>query len=320
MSPPSRPLDKDGFPIPATFDDLPARQEASRQEPTRQEPTRQEAPARRSGPVKFVRWALVLCGVALLTGVVVKSMGRKSIASYYANRAQQQYMADELSEAVASIDQALGWLPDAPELYYQRALYRQQANDLEGSLADYNKLIQMAPSFARAYVGRSVVYQRTNRHREAIEDLSKAIQLRPRNDHALLNHRAYTRAIAGIELDEALEDIKRALEIAGQEDAAYLDTRGYVYFRMGRYDEALADLDRAVRLAAEYAEQMLEAARRERLSALELQWRERQFRENEAVIIYHRGEVHDKLGNVEQAQADLARGKELGYNPAEGVY
>jgi tetratricopeptide (TPR) repeat protein len=305
MDPQSRPVDKDGFPIPVTFEDLSGKE---------------KPPARRERSAKWVRRALVLFGVALLTGVVVKSMGREFIASYYLKRAQRQYMADQMPDAVASLDQAIHWLPDAPELYYQRGLYRQYANDLEGSLADYNKLIQMTPSFARAYVGRSVVYQRSQRHREAIEDLSKAIQLRPRSDHTLLNHRAYTRAIAGIELDEALEDINRALEMAGEEEAAYLDTRGYVYFRLGRYQEALDDLDRAVRLAADYGQQWLETAGRQRLGDLELQWRKRQLRENEAVIVYHRGEVHDKLGNTEQAQADMARGKELGYNPAEGVY
>jgi tetratricopeptide (TPR) repeat protein len=311
MNPSSRPLDKDGFPIPVTFEDLPAKAEL---------PATAEPPATRPGHVKWLRWALVLCGAGLLAGVVVKSMGREVVASDYQKRAQQQFMADELPEAVASLDQAIVWLPDAPELYYQRGMYRQQANDLEGSLADFNKLIQMVPSFARAYVGRSVVYQRSQRHREAIEDLSKAIQLRPRNDHVLLNHRAYTRAIAGIELEQALADINLALEMAGVEDAAYLDTRGYVYYRMGRYDEALVDLDRAVRMTAENRQQSLAMARQQKLSELEMQWRERQLRENDAVIIYHRGEVHDKLGNIEQARADLTRGKELGYNPAEGVY
>ena len=39
-----------------------------------------------------------------------------------------------------------------------------------------------------------------------------------------------------------------------------------------------------------------------------------------SVLYHHRGLVHKALGHEEQAQRDLAKGQELGYNPEAGVY
>ena len=303
MTQPTRRIDPDGFPIPPTFDE-------SQSEPSE----------RRTRHVTVVRWILALVGVGLVASVIAKSVGRDYVARWYLERAEEKFNANDIEGALANVDRAVSWLPDAPEVYYLRAHYREKAHDLQGSLDDYNKLVEMSPSFAAAYAGRSVVYQRLERHRDAIDDVSKAIQLRPRNDHTLLNHRAYTRAIAGLELDEALDDIQRAIDMAPVEEAAYLDTRGYIYYLLGRYDEALVDLDRALQLTAAQRREMLGGVQKQRLPEGQFVRRERLLNHHEAVMVYHRGQVHAKLGNEEQAQADLARGEQLGYNPAEGVY
>jgi tetratricopeptide (TPR) repeat protein len=48
--------------------------------------------------------------------------------------------------------------------------------------------------------------------------------------------------------DEAQADLNRAIEL-NPEDASALATRGYTYWDMKRYDEALADFNRAIELA-----------------------------------------------------------------------
>ncbi len=65
-------------------------------------------------------------------------------------------------------------------------------------------------------------------------------------DRQTLNTLAYTRALALRELDEALNDINEALTYA-PEDPSMRDTRAWVYYQMGRYEEALADADFAVK-------------------------------------------------------------------------
>ncbi len=65
-------------------------------------------------------------------------------------------------------------------------------------------------------------------------------------DRQTLNTLAYTRALALRELDQALVDINEALTYA-PEDPSMRDTRAWVYYQMGRYEEALADADFAVK-------------------------------------------------------------------------
>lgn len=61
-----------------------------------------------------------------------------------------------------------------------------------------------------------------------------------------LNSLAYARALAKVELDLALTDINEALGYR-PEDPNLRDTRAWVYFQLGRYDEALLDADFSVK-------------------------------------------------------------------------
>ena len=86
----------------------------------------------------------------------------------------------------------------------------------------------------------------------AAEMLLKAIELDP-DHHMALNYLAYSWADRGLHLDRALELVRRALE-KDAENAAYIDTLGWIYFRQGRFEEALAELRRAVELEPEEPE------------------------------------------------------------------
>ena len=61
-----------------------------------------------------------------------------------------------------------------------------------------------------------------------------------------LNFLGYSLADDGIKLEEALELIERAIEIEPW-NGAYLDSLGWVYFRMGRFEEARGPLEAAAR-------------------------------------------------------------------------
>jgi tetratricopeptide (TPR) repeat protein len=232
--------------------------------------------------VWVIRGVLMLAGLGLVAGMVLKGIGPDSIAKWYFERAKDRYSSDDLPGALEDLDRAIGWMPDEPQLYQHRAYYRQKANKLDGSLEDYNRLIEINPNDASAYAGRSTVYQRLERHREAIDDLTRAIQLRPKNDHALLNHRAYTRAIANMELEQALEDIQQAIDLIAFEEPAYLDTRGYIFYLLDRHEEALQDMDRAVQITVLERKRLLQAAGAQRMGARRRARLERSLDENEA--------------------------------------
>jgi len=95
----------------------------------------------------------------------------------------------------------------------------------------------------------------------------------------------------------------------------YLDTRGTLYLLKGMLNEAQHDLAEAIPLAEESFHQLDE------IQGLARQPRWQRIRGHALAVMYHhRGQIHLMLGNAAEAQIDLQRGQELGYNPAEGVY
>jgi len=78
------------------------------------------------------------------------------------------------------------------------------------------------------------------------EDLRKIIQLNPNNPVAY-NSLGYTLADRTDRYDEAYKLIMRAVELAPN-DPAIIDSLGWVQYRLGRYEEARANLDRAYEL------------------------------------------------------------------------
>ncbi|MHA6721396.1 DUF3857 domain-containing protein [Sphingomonas sp. RS2018] len=78
----------------------------------------------------------------------------------------------------------------------------------------------------------------------AIATLDAALTERP-GDPDLLNGRCWIKATHKLKLDTALKDCTKAIELADH-PAAALDSRAMVYFRLGRTEEALADLEAAL--------------------------------------------------------------------------
>jgi len=145
------------------------------------------------------------------------------------------------------LDASEGWALDAStpllhaELDMTRAAIRREAGDVEG----------------------------------AITALREALVHRP-NDPYALNHLAYLYAEQGTELDEALKLIRLALDqrpFSGEMQ----DTFGWVQYRMGRYEDAVAALERADRYAP-----------------------------GEPEILAHLGEVLARLGRRDAARARYA--------------
>ncbi len=323
MPPPAPRLDEHGFPIPATFDN----------EPARRRPSRTFQIVWRSG--------LVLAFIAVLVGLIFQSPiaegAKQLLAGRLLQRAQEKERLSDPQGALADVNRAAALVPDRPLVLELRAHLKLTLNDVEGSLEDYNALVKLDRRYAPAYLGRSTALQRLNRHQEAIDDLTQAIKLSPSRDAMPRNNRAYARALAGVDLHEALGDVQQAIAmveenlahesltphkssmamvaLAKSQKAAYLDTRGYIYFLQQRYDDALADLELAIQLTDEFRRFLLRQAPAEYHP-----FYQRQFDHELSVMYHHRGQVYDKLGKLEESRADLDLAAKLGYNPAEGVF
>ncbi len=93
---------------------------------------------------------------------------------------------------------------------------------------------------------RAMAYERIGEWPKAEADLKLALEYQP--DHPyILNYLGYAWADQGINLDRAQELVNRAAELQPN-DGYIIDSLGWVYFKLGRYSEALPHLEKAVQL------------------------------------------------------------------------
>ena len=79
----------------------------------------------------------------------------------------------------------------------------------------------------------------------AIAAINQAVTAKP-GDPSLLNERCWLKGQLAVQLDTALKDCTKAIELSDTTSGAALDSRAMAYFRLNRFDDALADLDAAL--------------------------------------------------------------------------
>lgn len=89
---------------------------------------------------------------------------------------------------------------------------------------------------------RAVCFEENGDWPKAEDDLEQALVLNP-DQPILLNNLGYSWADMGVNLDQALEMITKAVEI--RPSGHIIDSLGWVFYRLGRLDEAVEQLERA---------------------------------------------------------------------------
>ncbi|TFG36469.1 MAG: tetratricopeptide repeat protein, partial [Desulfobacterales bacterium] len=106
-------------------------------------------------------------------------------------------------------EQAEKAFPENPRVFFEYGLYLDRLGELDGAVAKMEQVLAITPDDAHA-----------------------------------LNYVGYTWADKGINLEKALEYIKQAVDLK-PDDGFVRDSLGWVYFKMGRYGEAVTELEAA---------------------------------------------------------------------------
>lgn len=200
----------------------------------------------------------------LLARIMIKSERKedaieayKSVIPESPSYPEAQRSAAELLEGLGKTDESIAFLEeiykknkDANALIQIGDVYR-RAERHEDAIKAYNRAIDMLGGKINAdhwsvFYARGMSYERTGDMPRAEEDLEAALEFRPNHPY-LLNYLGYSWADQGKKLDKALELIERAAKLK-PDDGYIVDSLGWVYFKLGRFEEAATYLEKAVEL------------------------------------------------------------------------
>jgi tetratricopeptide (TPR) repeat protein len=289
------------------------------------------------------RWLVIAIAIGLVVVPWLWSAIPAEIARWYsAAAAEAAELENDVERALQHMDRAIRWNPREANLYAYRANLKLKQKDLDGAVVDADRAVNLSGN-ASLYplTERVLVDQRRGDHARALRDADRIVQLAEEGagpqvlpigqafqvDYAAaLNLRAYARALAQQDIDQGLRDINQAFQRAGTEEIAeYLDTRGYLLYLAGKHEAADKDMQRAVELAEKSIAEFAAVVEGREVQGTDrdarmLRRRKRQLDETLAVLLHHRGLVHEALQRTEQAAADFERARQLGYSPQDGVW
>ena len=143
--------------------------------------------------------------------------------------------------------------PKTAEEFNQRGEERYESGEFDDALADFNQALKLDPKLAVAVSNRAWVFFEQ-------DDLPTALS---GFDDALLLDRTLTRAHEGRasvlmeqgKLEEAISSFSKAIVNCSDKDqaAGYYNDRAICFHQKGDNEEALADLDRALKKSPDYA-------------------------------------------------------------------
>ena len=152
--------------------------------------------------------------------------------------------------AVKILAEARLRFPDSPEFTYYLALALREAKHPQQAVSTFEEALNEAQSLnegmlnARFFFDYAATAEQAALYEKAADLLRKSIALDPANAAEAYNYIGYMWADHNLHLDEAEDMISRALQL-DPNNGAYLDSLGWVYYRKGKYEDALNQLLRA---------------------------------------------------------------------------
>lgn len=149
--------------------------------------------------------------------------------------------------AVKMLNEARLRFHSAPEFTYYLALALREDKHPQQAVTTFEEALNEAQSEnegmlnARFFFDYAATADQAGLYDKAADLLRKTIALDPSNAAEAYNYIGYMWAEHDLHLDEAEEMVNRALQL-DPNNGAYLDSLGWVYYRKGKYEQALNEL------------------------------------------------------------------------------
>ncbi|MGV8093164.1 MAG: tetratricopeptide repeat protein [Mangrovibacterium sp.] len=144
-------------------------------------------------------------------------------------------------DTLSIVDDLLKTDPENLEYLIVKANCLNDLNELEESLELYNKIITTNPQFYEAYGGRGILYHKTSQLEKSLADLNKAIDNTKRN--AIFYG---SRALLFLEKEDfklALKDLNKTLSIDKNLNFIKL-SRAFTLNMLGKHEKALREIEK----------------------------------------------------------------------------
>lgn len=156
-------------------------------------------------------------------------------------------------DAIAHLKALLKRDPTDKRTYLALGAVYAQISDFASAAKIYDAAVEQIkvaePEDWPVYYQRGIAYERIKQWDKAEPNFTKALELYP-DQPQVLNYLGYSWVDKGIHLEKALDMIRKAVELRPQ-DGYIVDSLGWAYYKLGRYDEAVVELEKAVRLRPE---------------------------------------------------------------------
>lgn len=180
-----------------------------------------------------------------------RAITERSETSAYRSRANLLWATSQDASAIADLKIAYDLDPSATSTITALSLLQAQHGERDIALARLDEQIEAGGDEKRTMqLAKAEVLANDGQLDGALALIDAAIKEKP-GTGALLNARCWLRASHNIQLQPALADCNRAIEIGDEDATGPLTSRAMVYYRLGRVDEALADLDATVAIDPE---------------------------------------------------------------------
>ncbi|QKV18928.1 tetratricopeptide repeat protein [Oricola thermophila] len=144
------------------------------------------------------------------------------------------------------------------------------------------------PMYWPLYYRMGIAYERTKQWDKAEAAFKRALELSP-DQPDVLNYLGYSWIDMNINLEEGLDMIRKAVEMRPR-DGYIVDSLGWAYYRLGRFEDAVAELEKATDL-----------------------------RPTDAIIIDHLGDAYWRVGRRLEATYQWAQALDMEIEPEEAA-
>lgn len=160
---------------------------------------------------------------------------------------------EKVEEAREHLKELIASDPSDLRSYLAYGSVLSEAKDYAEMAENYDKAVDVIGPVPRAgdwtiFFQRGIAYERLKKWEQAEPNFQKALELNPEQPQ-VLNYLGYSWVDMSRNLEEGLDMIRRAVELR-PDDGYIVDSLGWAYYRMGRFDDSVTELERAVQLRA----------------------------------------------------------------------